>query len=96
MSLEEYEEKFRENGKMTGSGIGTFLHHPCPFCASADFMVCSAADNDEAWARGALCKSCGRGIRSIKNLGPVGWTTELFQTCGPDTPSWQRRIRRES
>jgi hypothetical protein len=94
-SQEEFDAKHDKNAGMSGSGNEATIYSPCPFCAEPDFLVYRFADAVEAFARGAVCKYCGRGIRRILNAEPIGWTTEFVQTCGPDAPSWQRPIRRE-
>ena len=95
-SRDEFNEKHEANSRISGSGSETTLHMPCPFCAEPDFLVHRIVDADAAYAKGAVCKFCRRGVRRVVNCGQVGWTTEAVQTCGPDVASWQRPIRREA
>jgi hypothetical protein len=95
-SNEEFDDKWERNSTISGSGSEATVHSPCPFCAEPDFLVHRVVDTSAAYSAGAVCKHCRRGVRRVVNAGPIGWTQEFVQTCGPDAPSWQRPIRREA
>lgn len=67
------------------------MHVPCPFCCAPDVLTHTVLDTEDAYRRGAVCGSCGRGFRAVftKDEPHRGATTISFvQTCGDDPPSF--------
>ena len=88
-SLDEYNKRYFENQKIEGYGIyGVGMRVPCPFCAAPDFIVHKVIETEEAFAKGAVCKECGRGAKAIFARDPSGVSFEIVQTSGPDQPEW--------
>jgi hypothetical protein len=85
---EEYQERFDTNQTITGYGLGTTLHVPCPFCAAKDFFVFPILDTSETMAKGAVCAECGRGAKAVFDNQPGQVKFEMMQTCGEDPPAW--------
>jgi hypothetical protein len=83
-----YEEKSHRNSTLSGFGFETEVHVPCPFCAEPDFIVHPITDPETAYARGAVCGSCGRGMRALVTRSKAGVSFELVQTAGDDPPAW--------
>ena len=87
-SMEEYKTKFYANQKITGFGLDTTMHVPCAFCGEPDFIVHRIIDTEKAYARGAVCNHCGRGMRGIVSRDRGGVSVEFVQTSGNAPPSW--------
>ena len=87
-SFEDYKIKFYGNQKLSGYGLYTTMHVPCPFCAEPDFMVHRILDPEAAYTQGAVCAHCKRGMRGIirRDVGSV-WCS-FVQTCGDPPPPW--------
>lgn len=85
MDRAEYLKRFHENQRITGFGLQTTMHAPCPFCAAADFMVFKIQQTEKAMVDGAVCKECKRGLRAIMHRGAGGAVVsfEFVQTEGP-------------
>jgi len=93
--LLEFEAKFQANTKYSGFGMATTLHVPCAFCAEPDFMVYKILEVDEAVKKGAVCKSCLRGLKAIFHVDtPGNKQFEMVQFCGPEAPRFLTPIRR--
>jgi len=93
-TLEEFNAKFTENTRYFGSGLETGMSVPCGFCAEPDFMQYKILDVESAMLRGATCKHCGRGIRSIFMHSGNLTRFEIVQTCGDDPPDFLPKLRR--
>lgn len=94
----EYNARYFDAQRISGYGLETTMHMPCPFCVEPDFLVYRILEVQEAMARGAVCKRCGRGCRAIfthPNEGHLKF--EIVQTVGPDAPEWlEPKMRRVS
>lgn len=91
-SMEQYNEVFMRNQKISGLGIeGTTMHMPCPFCAHPDFMVYKIVDTEDKVVEPHVCSNCQRGAKFILNDDGEGTKTlELVQTQGDDPPEWMQ------
>jgi hypothetical protein len=88
-SREEWEKRFHENQKISGFGMATTMHMPCPFCAAPDFAVYRIIDTEDALVDGAVCKECTRGAAIVFSVNtPSDKQFEMVQTEGPDQPDW--------
>lgn len=88
-SAQEYLARFSANQKITGHGIGNvYIHMPCPFCAAPEFIVYELLEVEEAMAKGAECRECGRAARAVFTRSPSSVSFEIMQTGGPDQPEW--------
>ena len=86
---EEWEKRFAENQKISGFGLATSMHMPCPFCAAPDFLTYRIIDTEEALVDGAVCKECNRGAAIEFSVNtPSNKQFEMVQTSGPDQPVW--------
>jgi hypothetical protein len=95
-SKEEYEQRFKSNSKITGYGMDTTVHVPCPFCAAPNFMSYKITEVEDVLGNGSVCGECNRGSRGIVLKIKGGTTIELVQTSGPDfNVSWLPPMRRE-
>lgn len=94
-SLEDYNQRFYENQRVSGQGLETRTHIPCPFCASEDFLSPRILDTESAMERGATCSVCGRSARAIFTRSPGTVSFEIVQTGGEDQPDWLKpKMRR--
>lgn len=95
-SQEELEQRFAANQKISGHGLDTTMHLPCPFCAAPDFIVYKILDSEDALVNGAKCGECGRGAAIEFSVNtPSNKQFELVQTEGDDQPDWLTpKIRR--
>lgn len=93
----EYLDRFAQNQKIEGFGIGNIhIHMPCPFCAAPDFLVYELLDTETAMEKGGTCKECKRGAHAIVTSQKGGVQFEMVQTAGPDQPEWLvPKMRRE-
>jgi len=96
-SQQEYEQTFNANQRLSGSGLDTTVHLPCPFCAAPDFMIYKIIEADTAMADGATCVQCSRSAALELSVNtPSNKQFEIVQTGGPDQPSWlQPQMRRK-
>jgi hypothetical protein len=88
-TLDEHSAKYKANHKITGSGPDAIIHMPCPFCAEPNFAVGTALQIEAAFADGAICKSCGRGMRVVRDK--PGLIPMFFLTCGDDPPKYLKQ-----
>lgn len=95
-NMEQYTELAYQNQQITGFGLKTTIHLPCPFCCFPDFMVYKILDAENVPARPHACKCCGRSARCLFNRMPGRTTIEVVQTGGDDQPTWLvPKMRRE-
>lgn len=88
-SMAEYTERFQENQKVSGFGLDTTVHMPCPFCAAPDFMVYRIIDSEDAMVEGAVCSECHRGAAMEFHVNlPNNKQFEIVQTVGDLQPEW--------
>ncbi len=86
---DEYSKRYAENTKTSGTGIyGVRCHVPCPFCAAPDFMVHAILEVEDAYAKGATCKECGRSMHAIVTKSDSATRMAFVQTGGDDPPPW--------
>lgn len=90
----EYEERFALNNKLSGFGVDTTMHMPCPFCAAPDFMVYRIIETHAALREGGTCVECHRGFRGDVTVTSHGTSCEFVQTCGDDAPDYIPAMRR--
>lgn len=95
-TYEEYLKKFNANQRIEGFGPeGVTMHMPCPCCGEADYMVFRVIDSEAAMKKGATCKHCGRGFKSLfKHNGPGNTQFEVVQTVGGELPPYLPKMRR--
>lgn len=95
MTKAEYENRFHANQNITGHGLETTCHMPCPFCAAPDFMIYRVLEVNEAIQKGAVCKECKRGMKGIVTETRHGSSTEIVQTEGDEEyHAWAPAMRR--
>jgi hypothetical protein len=94
MTEDEYIRLYTANQHMSGRGLETRLHIPCPWCASGEFMVYRVVDVYLALEAGAVCGECGRGMRAIVTRSGGGVQCEFVQTCGDPGPDYVPAMRR--
>jgi hypothetical protein len=99
MTREEYEAKYHANTRMSGFGLDTTIHMPCPFCAEPDFLSYRSLETHEALAKETVCTKCGRGMRNLivrtEHAGSVTVGFAPVQTRGDDPAPYLRWIQRE-
>jgi len=88
-TTEEYLERYYLNNTLTGLGIETTMHMPCPFCAAKDFMVYGILEAIKVMSAGATCQECQRSAKVIISGAPgQPRYIEVVQTGGQDQPEW--------
>src|SRR5215211_8739361 len=93
-SPDQYNQRFKESHRLSGEGLGTVQHMPCPFCAAPDFVAFKILEMEPVMSKGATCGECGRSVKAIYTRTPETTTFELVQTGGDDPPNWVPRLRR--
>lgn len=95
-SLEEYNLKSTMNTYITASGVSNLvMHHPCPFCAEADFKVIKFMDY---WRQRSpriiegTCEGCGRSGRIVVTTVRSIVDMKLTQTGGESLPNWFEKV----
>jgi hypothetical protein len=81
---EEYEARFHAAQKVSGRGINTTQHFPCPFCAAPDWLVTQILLLGTSGTKSRPCASCGRSARFEFTRTPSSITFRLVQTAGDD------------
>jgi hypothetical protein len=94
MNKAEYEKRFAENQKITGYGLDTTMHMPCPFCAAPDWCSFKVIDTELAMAKEHVCSECCRGAKALFTRSPHGVSFEFVQTTGDPAPDYLPPIRR--
>jgi hypothetical protein len=90
-SAVEFTARFEANYQLTGTGAGTTVHAPCPFCAAPDFALWPLTTGlHDAMTREATCRDCGRSGAWMYGVSPIGdiYSGEFVQTGGDDPPAW--------
>ena len=83
---EEYETRYIAATRVSGHGMDTSMHVPCPFCTAPECLIHTVPDTMDAYAKGAVCKVCGRGFRAVITPKGNGTSISFVQTCGVDPP----------
>jgi hypothetical protein len=87
-NMEEFTEAAFANQKITGFGLGTTTHLPCPFCAAPDFMVYTILETEHITGKPHMCRVCGRGARVAYTHKGSSTRLEIVQTGGDPQPEW--------
>lgn len=93
-TLEEYQAKSIANVKYEGHGLSVAMVMPCPFCAEPDWLRHLVLEVESALARGATCKSCGRGAKAIFERNAGGVKFEIVQVLGDPPAPYLPPMRR--
>jgi hypothetical protein len=94
-SKDEYDQRFYKNHLVSGSGLNTTVHMPCPFCAAPDWSVFPVLETEEVMkGPGATCKECGRSAKFVFTQTANSKSFELVQTGGDAPPSWLPHVRK--
>lgn len=95
-TLDEFNDRIKQNTRYSGTSPGGVLVHlPCPFCATADFMVFNVLATIEAFANDNTCRECGRSLKAVVVEDGHGVTTMTFlQTGGAEPPSYLPKMPR--
>lgn len=95
-SLDAFNDLFKANTVIDGSGLQTSISVPCPFCAAPNFMRYLIMETKEALMQGATCAACGRsGHFEFTIDTPTQKQFHLVQTGGPPAPDYLPHIKRE-
>lgn len=92
-TLDEYNATAKKNSKVTGHGLDTTLHVPCPGCAGPGWKTYKIIDAEEEFVKTSVCQHCGRGFKLEVHRAPGVTGMKLVQTSGPDCASWVPVIR---
>jgi hypothetical protein len=95
MTKQEYEKRFSDNQQITGRGLDTTMHMPCPFCAAPEFWVYKIMEMQKVVREGAVCKECGRGMKAIEIKVNGGFGLEFIQTQGDPPPPYVPHVKFE-
>lgn len=94
-TLEEYNDRYNANTRYSGFGpYEAKMHMPCPGCTEPDWLVCIILESEEALAKGATCKHCGRGFKALYSRDGQVKSFKLVQTVGDDLPDFLPQIER--
>jgi hypothetical protein len=98
-TLEEYNRLYNERTVYEGHFADATMTVPCPFCCAPSFMrwyilPLKSPDVEKAMSEGAVCSSCGRGMKAIFQRTRSGVSFECVQTRGDDVPSYLPPMRR--
>ena len=94
-SYQDYERLFFKHSKLSGTGLETAQHYPCPFCAAPDWAIVRVLDV-QLLSEKRVCKNCQRGGRARFSNPLGGIAFEFVQTSGPVPPDWLKpEIERE-
>lgn len=86
-SLAEYSKLAIKRQRMSGHGMNTIQHLPCPFCAADDMIRYRILDVERVLANGATCRVCGRSFKALFNRPSSGQVVmKLVKTGGPKQP----------
>jgi len=93
----EYLRRFKANEQISGRGLETTVHQPCPFCASPNFWVYRLIDVRTVLGNEFVCVNCQRGAR-VLFVNTEGFSKfEIIQTTGPDQPAWlMPKVRKQT
>ncbi len=104
-STAEYNALFKKNKRLEICEGNTFVHLPCPFCASPNWIIFNILGAYEALVKGATCRTCKRTARAVVVNRRGGsrsiMRTEMFKVAGPKQPGWmdpqmrQLKLRRQ-
>lgn len=94
MTKQEYDKRFAENQQVSGFGLDTTVHMPCPFCAAPGWMITKVLEMEEVSSKEHVCSECGRGAKMIYTRKGGGVSFEVVQTQGPDCPDFLPPMRR--
>lgn len=86
-NMDELSVRMQESMKMTGQGLDTTVHQPCPFCGAPDFLVHRLLDQAKM-TENSTCNECGRSAKAIVTAVDGGQRIEIVQTGGPEQPKW--------
>ncbi len=94
--FKEFCNKAAANSSVSGFGMNTTQHMPCPGCAEPDWKLIKIAQAEKDMTQESTCKHCGRSFKVIVDHPAAGATNfEFVQTGGPDVADWmQPKIRR--
>lgn len=92
--LPEYQKRFAAAQSVSGSGLDTTMHMPCPFCAYPNWSNYRIVDTETAMAEERVCQKCGRGAKALFTREGEGVSFEIVQTRGDDIPDFLPKIRR--
>ena len=90
----EYERLAHVNMGMSGFGVDTISHMPCPGCCARDFMTFKVVDTEKALSEATVCSNCKRGFKMVLNRSPGSVSFRVVQTEGPDLPDYLPEISR--
>ncbi len=93
-SIEEYNTRYHAGLRVSGFGMETTTHYPCPFCAAPDVMAASVLDTRTAMEAGATCGECGRSFRARFTDTDSAVSFSIVQTGGAEPPPWLPPIPR--
>jgi hypothetical protein len=89
-NYQEYLWRFHQNQRVSGYGLDTTTHIPCPFCAAPDFKVFKVLAAEQAMDQSSTCDECERTLSTVVVKSEDGHSTSisLYQTGGPEQPDW--------
>lgn len=95
-TAEEYVEKHSRNENVTGYGLDTTIHLPCPFCAESDFVIAPIMQVQQALENENVCNKCGRGLKISYEFDESTSTLKMepLQTCGSEPAPYLPKFRR--
>lgn len=85
-SREEYERRYNWALRMSGGGLNTITHHPCPFCGEPDWAVVPMFFPGPRVEE--TCPACHRSGGFVTTRDGQVTVVELVQTAGPRAPEW--------
>ena len=95
-TLDEYNERYQANTRITGFGVDVATIFPCPGCTAPDWLrfPVTAALNDYADVQEpTTCSACGRTFRFAVEVGDGNVRGGIVQTAGDPIPSYLPPMR---
>lgn len=88
-NMAELNARYVRHAKVTGFGLDTTQHFPCPFCGAPGWAASRILAVQQTLETPHTCAECGRSavFRSMP-IPSGGSTITPYQTGGPDQPAW--------
>ncbi len=88
-SLDEMNERFHQNYKLEGFGIGNvYINMPCPACAAAGFSRYELLQMEAELSKPHTCGECGFSCKAVFKRTRDSMAFEFVQLAGTDLPAW--------
>lgn len=87
-SYDEFLKRVGTNQMVSGYGVESVIHMPCPFCGAGHFVCYNVLQCEEALSQSNTCDECHRSSKCVFEKKDRDTSFTLVQTGGPDCPQW--------